>query len=188
MADGSSKAVHALRKGDVVSVDPNNDRLHAKVLSLVESVVEGDGNRPVRMCEMRPGFLLTPTHPLLVNGTRWIRPEWEFACDTHEYPPTLFNIILEEGPHYSVNIEGFAVATWVKYPVGVPMIDLPYKMQRYRVIEQDPGFAAGHVKVDAHRLIHLKTEWLKANKGLAMSEASISLQTTVSENSHTAEL
>jgi len=72
-----------------------------------------------------------------MNGTRWTRPQSELACDIKMTFPSLFNIILEEGPHHTVNIEGFAVATWVKYPVGVPMIDRPYKLEMYRFAPPD---------------------------------------------------
>jgi len=89
------------------------------------------------MCELAPGFFLSHSHPLLMNGTRWTRPQSELACDIKMTFPSLFNIILEEGPHHTVNIEGFAVATWVKYPVGVPMIDRPYKLEMYRFAPPD---------------------------------------------------
>lgn len=176
MADGSLRNVIDLRKGDLISVDPNDHRIHAKVLSLVETTIEGAGHR--RMCELAPGFFLTPTHPLLVNGTRWIRPEWEFACNTPKLFKSLFNIVLEEGPHHTINIQGFAVASWVKYPVGVPMIDRPYKMDTYRVFEQKPGFAEGHVKIDAKTFSDFKSKWMKTTGSISTPEAPTSVSSS----------
>ena len=173
MADGPPKPVHALRRGDLVSVDPHNQHVHAKVLALVEAPLGANGGGAmVNMCELTPGFFLSHLHPLLMNGTRWIRPQPELACDIQMTFPSLFNIILEEGPHHTVNIEGFAVATWVKYRVGVPMIDRPYKLEMYRVVEQSPGFANGHVVVDTQKMLKLKTVWQLANPNAA-GEASL---------------
>jgi len=81
--------------------------------------------------------------------------------------PSLFNIGLEEGPHHTVNIEGFAVATWVKYPVGVPMIDRPYKLEMYRIVAQSPGFATGHVLIDTQKMLKLKKDWQLVNPNAA---------------------
>ncbi|KAM3567319.1 hypothetical protein VYU27_010533, partial [Nannochloropsis oceanica] len=164
MADGTSKPVHALRRGDLVSVDPHNLHIHAKMLSLVEAPLGvNGGGAMIDVCELAPGFLINPTHPLLMNGTRWIRPHWEFACDTKRHFPSLFSIVLEEGPHHTVNIQGIAVATFVKYPVGVPMIDRPYKLEQYRIVEQSPGFATGHVVIDTLKFLQIKRDWQLAN-------------------------
>jgi hypothetical protein len=161
MADGQYKPVIALHKGDLVSVDPLRPHVHAKVLSLVEAPIEDGRGSP--MCELAPGFFLSNLHPIRMNGTTWIRPEWEFHCSTRKYFSSLFNIILEEGVHHTVNIEGFAVATWVKYPVGVPMIDRPYNLEMYRLVEASPDFSAGLVKIDTKELLKLKMAWLEAN-------------------------
>jgi hypothetical protein len=173
MADGSPKPVHALRTGDLVSVDPHNHHAHAKVLALVEAPLGANGGGAMtHMCELAPGFFLSPRHPLLMNGTRWIRPQSEFACEIKKVLPSLWNIILEEGPHHTVNIEGFAVATWVKYPVGVPMIDRPYKLEMYRIVEESFGFANGHVVINTQKMLKQKTEWQLSNPNAAASEAS----------------
>lgn len=174
MADGSSKPVHALRTGDLVSVDPHNHHVHAKVLALVEAPLGANGGGAMtNMCELAPGFFLSRRHPLLMNGTRWIRPQEEFTCEIKKSLPSLWNIILEEGPYHTVNIEGFAVATWVKYPVGVPMIDRPYKLEMYRIVEQSPGFANGHVVIDKQEMLKLKMEWQLIDPNAAAAEASI---------------
>ena len=107
-----------------------------------------------------------------MNGTRWIRPQSEFACEIKKTLPSLWNIILEEGPHHTVNIAGFAVATWVKHPVGVPMIDRPYKLEMYRIVEQSPGFADGHVVIDKREMLKLKTEWQLINPSADTADAS----------------
>lgn len=89
-ADGSPKPVHALRKGDLVSVDPNNNHVHAKVLALVEAPLGvNGGGAETHMCELAIGFFLSPMHPLLMNGTRWIRPQSEFACEIKKTLPSL---------------------------------------------------------------------------------------------------
>jgi len=173
MADSSLKPVHALHTGDLVSVDPHNLHIHAKVLALVEAPVDTNGGSIMgHMCELAPGFFLSHMHPLHINGTRWIRPQEEFDCVTERTFPSLWNIILEEGPYHTVNIEGFAVATWVKYPVGVPMIDRPYKLEMYRIVEQSPGFATGHVVIDTRKMLKLKTDWQNENPHAVAADAS----------------
>jgi hypothetical protein len=107
-----------------------------------------------------------------MNGARWIRPQEEFACEIKKSLPSLWNIILEEGPYHTFNIEGFAVATWVKYPVGVPMIDRPYKLEMFRIVEQSPGFANGHVVIDKQEMLKVKMEWQLINPNAAAAEAS----------------
>ena len=167
MADGhTTKAVRNLQKGDFVSTGLSGPGAHtqAQVVAVIEATLDGKDNRgPMRYCELDKGFYLTPTHPLLVNGTRWIRPEAEYSCHTMRSIPSLFNIVLEEGPYHTVSIQGFAVKTGLKSPVGVPMLDAPYKLEYYKHVAQLPGYEDGYVRLSADVYNQFKAAWAEAN-------------------------
>jgi hypothetical protein len=141
MADGTSKKVRDLLKGDAVWGGPG-----AVTAPRVRAVVEilEPAEKPEGYCEPKPGFLISGDHPIIGSQERWIRPKWEYPAKPVTLP-SVFSLILEDA--HAVYIQGLAVATLVPEPVGVPLIDQPHKLGWYEQISRYPGFEKGYVSV-----------------------------------------
>lgn len=179
LGDGETwKAVGDLKKGDMVRTRGmagigGDDSKHTAALVAVVEMVDTEHTHHDGLCGLAPGFFLTSTHPLRLNGTgQWVRPKWVLPCSRRESFDALYNLILEEG-HHSVHIQGFDVATLVPGPVGEVLLDMPHKFKWYEMLTSMPGFEEGWVTVNTAEMRALRPVGFDSSKYDALQYATV---------------
>lgn len=108
MADGRSKRVDAIRKGDLVAsgCDPGSTGAPATVRCVVRTDTRGELTAFVRLGEL----LVTPWHPIRLPGGRWEFP-WRApgATTFEEECDGIYNFVLDA--EHAMVIEGVACIT-----------------------------------------------------------------------------
>lgn len=94
MADGTTKLVRDIKKGDfVLSATGKSTKIVCVLVTKVNKVID--------MINLHQGLSITPYHPIKVNG------EWKFPTNvapaSKQFVSEYFNFVLEDAPSMLVN-------------------------------------------------------------------------------------
>jgi len=146
LADGTSKNVQNVRKGDMVACIENRA---AEVLCILKTYCK---DNQAELVEFEGGLLVTPYHPIRVNGV------WSFPCDINSAKiracPAVYSFVLKEDSGHVMIINGVECVT-LGHSYDEEVVRHPYFGTRKVVddLKAMRGWDAGLVEVHTGCLV-----------------------------------
>jgi hypothetical protein len=102
-----------------------------------------------QVCELAPGFLITPDHPVKLPGASgWSLPAANCTAEARALA-RVYSLVVAGG--FSFAIQGVTVAAEIESATGVPLLDRQEYYDLYQLIASAPGFEQGHVVLPANQ-------------------------------------
>ena len=143
MADGSNKQVRDIQKGDKIK----SEGAVLIVVSVVE-IISIDNLVP--MVELEGGLLVTPKHPVKING-EWFKPE-ELGEVRLRKCSAVYNFVLNDGHSIEVNN---IICTTLGHGFKGQKVEHPYfgTNQIIQDLKRSPNFSKGFVQLKMNQFV-----------------------------------